>query len=577
MKHIRPYLGLVFFFVLYLWNFPIVWKSPEQLGRFDWDLYTFHVEFLRKSYLEFNTFPLWNPYYGAGFPVWENPSSKLGSFTHLFALFLPSVDALKLSFLFYFALAGILNYQSFRLYNQSKQLTPILFVCLFQFSGFFFQKFYAGHLNQIQGLFLPAFVFYFLTYLKENRNWILIPILLVAYILLSEGAIYTITQIAFLVIFLAGREVFLSDRKKETIYHFFSLSLILLVVLSFKWIPMFLLVHKVGRHFVPDQFPLNLSDLYSIFFGSSQHPLLSQALSQMQYRYWEYGNYLGQIPFYLSPLLLFTKRKMDSVLGLLGLVVWIMIGKTSSLSPVTILENLPIYSLERVYPRWSLSVVFLFVWCLVMGIQTITDKTPKKYERHLSISLLILLFLHTLDVRKMNTKYLDEIFVLLPPTLNISNQESYPITVGTVPDYGSDSRMLPALQANLSINDIYENLTFSFANQTIDSPEYHGEFFLYPSYKKIKPVHWKPDTFHLEKLPAGQILMINQKFHPGFITNVPELKTCSLNGYLAIMVTKSIHQIQISYSPFASFSFYGKNEFVCETLKKPSSTEKNIL
>lgn len=553
MKHIRPIFGLLFFFVLYLWNFPVIFQSNELLGRFDWDLYTFHVEFLRKSFVEFGSFPFWNPYYGAGFPVFENPSSKVGSFTHLFAIFVSGLTALKLSFVFYFVFTGILNYHSFLLYNKISHLTSILFVCLFQFSGYFFQKLYAGHMNQIQGLFLPAFLFYFL-YLIQNKNkWIFSLTILIAYIMLSEGAIYTITQVAFLLVFLSGREIFISDQKRKSISRFFFLVVCILFVLSFKWVPMFLFVHQVGRYFVPDQFPLSLSDLYPIFFGSSQHPLLSQSLSQMQYRFWEYGNYIGQIPFYAFPLLLFTKRRFYFLLGLMGITIWIMLGKTSILSPANLLEQLPIYSQERVYPRWSLSVVFLYVWCLVVCIDTILEMVRPKFKTYVSISLFILLFLHTLDVRKMNTKYLDEIFILKPPTLSIENKESYPITVSSLPDYGSDSRMVPAIRNNLSTNDIYENLTFLFANKTMDTKDYHGEFYLYPSFEKVQPIQWKPDSFQFAVLPKGQILVINQKFHPGFVTNLLEVTPCSWNGYLAVSIESQIQSLQVKYSIKKSF------------------------
>jgi len=560
MKHIRPILGLVFFFVLYLWNFPIVFESNELLGRFDWDLYTFHVEFLRKSFLDFGSFPLWNPYYGAGFPVWENPSSKLGSFTHLLTILFPSLIALKFSFVLYFVLAAGFNYHSFQLYNKSSKLITILFVCFFQFSGYFFQKFYAGHMNQIQGLFLPAFIFYFLYTIQNKSKWIVFLVILIAYILLSEGAIYTITQITFLLFFLSGWEIYHSTNPKETFIRFLKIVILVLIVLSFKWIPMFLFVHHVGRYFVPDLFPLSISDLYPIFFGTSQHPLLSQSLSQMQYRYWEYGNYLGQIPFYLIPLLFFTKRRYYFVLGLLGITIWIMLGKTSVFSPAGLLEQLPIYSQERVYPRWSLSVVFLYGWSLVMCFDTILEMIRPKFKSYVSISLLLLLFLHTLDVRKMNTKYLNEIFILQPPSESIHNEESYPITISSIPDYGSDSRMLQALRANVSINDIYENLTFYFSNETIDSRNYHGEFFLSPSLQSVKPTNWKPDSFTFGPLPKGQILVINQKFHPGFTVTNTENKTCSWNGYLAVPIQTHSESLKIEYSLLNSFRLYNANK-----------------
>lgn len=567
MKHIRPIFGLLLFFVLYLWNFPIVFETNDLLGRFDWDLYSFHVEFLRKSYLEFGSFPLWNPYYGAGFPVWENPSSKIGSFTHLFALFLPSITALKISFIFYFALSGILNFHSFQLYNRSSQLTSIVFVCLFQFSGYFFQKFYAGHMNQIQGLFLPAFIFYFLYFLRTNGKWILFFPILIAYILLSEGSIYTITQISFLLVGLSLWEIYNSEDKKRACFRFVWISFFILLVLSFKWIPMFLFVHQVGRYFVPDQFPLQFSDLYSIFFGSSQHPLLSQSLAKMQYRYWEYGNYLGQVPLYLFPMLAFTKRKLWFVLIFFVFTIWIMIGKGYGLSPVNLLEQIPIYSLERVYPRWSLSVVFLYVWCLAEVIQTFSEKFKVNYRVYFYCMVLILLTYHTLDVRKMNTKFLHEIFVLTTPTIDIQNKEPYPITVNAVPDYGSDSKMFPAIRRNLSINDIYENLTFYFSNQSMESKDYHGEFYLYPSFQTIKPVKWKPDQYSFGSIPKGQILVINQKYHPGFVTNIPDVTPCSWNGYLAVQVDREMSSLVVEYSLVKAIRSNAKMESNCNVTK----------
>lgn len=563
MKHIRPVIGLLFFFVLYLWNFPVVFESNLLLGKFDWDLYTFHIEFLRKSYLEFGSFPLWNPYYGAGFPVWENPSSKFGSFTHLFALFVPSITALKISFVFYFVLAGLLNHHSYQIYNKSSNLTSILFVCLFQFSGYFFQKFYAGHMNQIHGLFLPALIFYFLYSIQNQKKIIVGFIIFITYTLLSEGAIYTITQVTFLIFFLSGREIFLSNQKKKSIFQFLLISCLVLVVLSFKWLPMVLFVFQVGRYFVPDQFPLQLSDFYPIFFGSSQHPLLSQSISQMQYRYWEYGNYLGQLPLYLLPILVFTKRKLWFVLILFIFTIWIMIGKGNWINPVTFLEQIPIYSLERVYPRWSLSVVFLYVWCLAEVIQKFSEAFKEKYKIYFFGMVLILLTYHTLDVRKMNTKFLHEIFVLKPPTLDIQNKETYPITVNSVPDYGSDSRMFPAITANLSINDIYENLTFYFSNQPFDSKDYHGEFYLYPSYQSIQPIEWKPDQFTFGPLPKSKILVFNQKFHPGFVTNLPDVTLCSWNGYLAVELKKETSSLVVEYSVIKAARSNIKKESRC--------------
>ncbi|WP_342353452.1 hypothetical protein [Leptospira brenneri] len=516
-------------------------------------MYSFHVEFLRKSFLEFGTFPLWNPYYGAGFPVWENPTSKVGSFTHLFVLFFPTLTALKVSFLFYFVLSGFLNLHSFRLYTKSKDLASLIFVFTFQFSGFVFQKLYAGHLNQIPALFLPALVFYILYFIKNGNWWIGILTTMITYILLSEGSIYPLTQTAFLLFFLVIREIHLSDSKKIAIKRLIKLSFFVLGILSFKWIPMFQFVHSVGRYFVGDEYPLSGRDFYYIFFGSSQHPLLAQPFAPMQYRYWEYGNYLGQLPFFISPLLLFVRKKMLSVFLLLVLVLLVMAGNFSLYSPAALLEGLPIYSWERVYPRWSLSVVFLFSWCLAVGFQNLWTLVPSRFYKILGIITVLCLVFHTQDTKRMNTKFLSEIFILPLPAVDIKNPNIYPITVSTVPDYGSDSRMLPALKANLSTNDIYENLTFYFTNKTVKEKDYHGEFYLLSTKKTFIPKVWNPDHSEFGPLPKGETLIINQKFHSAFTTSIPGLEPCSYHGYLAVYTKENITNVAINYSLYRSF------------------------
>ncbi|EMY70805.1 hypothetical protein [Leptospira vanthielii] len=555
MKRIRPFALLLLFFLFYLWNTKDLFLNDNLYGRFDWDMYSFHVEFLRKSFLEFGTiFPLWNPYYGAGFPVWENPTSKMASFTHLFVLFFPTLTALKISFLFYFILSGILNFHSFRIYTKSNVLASILFTLIFQFSGFVFQKFYAGHLNQIPGLFLPALVFYILSFTKKQNGAVAILIVTITYILLSEGSIYPLSQTAFLVFFLGIREVYLSDSPRNSIWRLAKLSLFVLGILAVKWFPMYQFIHSAGRYFVADQFSLDWKDYYPIFFGSSQHPLLAQSLSQMQYRYWEYGNYLGQVPLLLSPLLLLNKKKMVSVLFLLVLVLWLMAGNTSTYSPAAILEHLPIYSLERVYPRWSLSAVFLYIWCLAVGFQNLGNLVPKKFHKGFGIVTILCLLLHAQDTRRMNTKFLSEIFILPLPKVSIQNQNHYPITVPTVPNYGSDSKMLPALKANLSTNDIYENITFYFTNQTIGDKDYKGEFYLLSTKQEYVPKTWKPDHVEFDFLKKGETLVFNQKYHPAFTTSVSGLEPCSFNGYLAVLPTEDQKNISIEYSLYRSLT-----------------------
>jgi hypothetical protein len=542
----------IFFLIIYLsyfgFSFIDIFKSENLYGRFDWDVYTFHVEYLRKSYLEFNKIlPLWNPYYGGGFPTWENPSSKLLSITHLFSLIFPSVIALKISFLFYFFLSAILNFHSYIKYTNNSYFSSLIFICLIQFSGYLFQKIFAGHLNQIQIVFLPSLIFYSLSFIRDRSNISAFYVLFISYILLFEGSIYPITQAIFLFFILSIRELIISNSPKKIILNTIILGSIVLPILSFKIIPMFTFVDTYGRFFKPDLYTLNIQDYYSIFLGSSQHPLYSRSITDMQYFYWEYGNYISILPFLLSPLLFFYKNN-KVLIGLLSVVLMIMAGNFGPYSPAHFLEKLPIFSQERVYPRWSFSALFLYSWIISSSFENLSNSLSKKSSNRLKIFLLLILCFHVYDLRKKNTKFLNEIFVLEIPNSQEINSKPYPITIPSMPNYGSDSQMLPALINNYSTQIIYENILFNLNIKNTTDSDYCGEFYKSSKCSETSPSKWEIDSFEFENLKANEILILNQKYYPAFTTSINDLETCSYNGHLAFVSKKDLDKFRIYYS-----------------------------
>jgi hypothetical protein len=150
-----------------------------------------------------------------------------------------------------------------------------------------------------------------------------------------------------------------------------------MVILSSKILAVLSFVNYYGRFFKPDLYNLNLNDYFVIFFGSSQHPLLSRSISNMQYFYWEYGNYIGLLPLFLFPISIYNKK--DYILnGLFIIILLIMAGNFNIYSPANLLEQIPIYSLERVYPRWSFSAVFLYSWIISSSFEKLTLSISKK-------------------------------------------------------------------------------------------------------------------------------------------------------------------------------------------------------
>lgn len=564
--HWKSVFCLFLIFVFYLSNTWSWFNDNSLLGGFDWDQHLFYTEFLRKSYVEFHSVFFWNPYYGSGFPVLENPNSKIFSPTHILALFFPSLLALKLSFLFYFFLSGFLNYFSLLKFERTNHWITILFIVFFQFSGFFFQRIYVGHMNLIPALFLPSFCLLFLLYIKESKRIYIFLFTFVSYILLTEGTIYILTQGVFILFFLSFSEFLKSEKKWKFSKRIFVIVSISLVLTSFKWLPSLFFILSNGRHFVPDVNSLEFLDYISIFFGNSQHPILSKSISKMQYNYWEYGNYIGFYPLPLLFVLPFVKIQRKLVFGLSLFCLVLMAGNFSHLSPAYFLEKLPIYSMERVYARWSVSVLFLFFWFLCVNLQQfliLIESKSDRIKRVIYALFFLILSAFVYDTKKMNTKYAPEIFRYKVPKLE-KNEKLFPVTIETNPKYGPDSSMYPALLGNYTVLDSYENLNFYFLGISRDQKDYKGEFWMIPNHITVNPIKWTPDTWTFSNIKHKQILILNQKFHPNFFVDDTDLIVCEWNGFLAVQAKKDVPRFALSYSIFRSFLPFQKTKRECE-------------
>ncbi|MCZ8343781.1 MAG: hypothetical protein O9301_12155 [Leptospira sp.] len=567
----RGYYFLILLFLYYLLPFASLFQDSTKLGGYDWDQHLFYLEFLRKSHLEYDTIPFWNPYYGGGFPVFENPSSKVLSLTHLLTHFFDSLTSLKLIFIFYFLSSGILNYFCISKLEKNKPIFSILFVIIFHFSGFFFQRLYVGHANLFPAFFLPTFCLSFLLFVKSLQKKYAMIWISVIYILLSEGAIYILTQGLFLVSFLA---IPILIKKKNLKITFLNLAVLFFLtgcITYIKWAPSFFFIQEYGRYFKPDLFTLQPFDYYNLFIGSSQHPVLSKSIHQMQYNYWEYGNYIGFVPFFLLVCLPYWKLKRRSTLVLAIVTLLLMAGNFGLFSPIYFLEQLPIYSMERVHPRWSVSFVFLFSWFLSTNLQktnTILKKLYPKLQIFFAYFILILIAVHSYDTKKINTKYVKEIFQNQFPEIT-KNPSNIPTTLSNPPSYGADSEMYPALVQNYSSLSFYENLNLYFRTNSPSDKDYLGEFWLFPDKVDVTPIFWSPDRVGFAKISKEKLLIFNQKYYRAFTSSNSNLIVCSWNGFLAVYSLTDTDDFEIFLDPFKSLFPFGIQTISCPSLRLP--------
>lgn len=524
----------------------------EELGRNDWDLHFFYLESLRKPVADFFQIPFWNPYYTGGMPVLENPQIKFFSPSFILSIFFGSIAALKISVILYY-LAGAFGAVYFFKNTLRMNFSGALFSSiLFLFCGWHLQHVYPGHGNFFSTPVIVWTAAFLVQYLKKKRVLHLFLFSSSVSLLLSEGNIHIFLYI-YLIISLSFIYCLFEDR--QAAYRICIAALTGLFFSSYRLIPEMEFLFRNGVFYHPaDKNFLVPSDLWKIFTASSQHPEFSLHFQNQEYRWWEYGNYIGTLPFLIFiPLSLFLKRKDIPLIFLSVFTALYSLGNFHFLSPANIIGHLPGFSNMRCHSRWTLFTVFFFSILLGILITRMQIWTFGKIRngwkgkiRHLPY-LAALFFCAILynDLNRKNAKNISGIFNIPFSEMNVQKKEFH--TVRNMKSYGANSSMLPSILSGVSVKEGYETLNRSTNQKTVDDTDYRGEYYLGGN-GDAKLVSRTPSRLYFSaSLSEKNTLYLNMNYSRHWKTD-GDLKISDDQGLLKIELPAGVYQFELYYS-----------------------------
>lgn len=530
--------------------------SPEwwntDLGGFDWDQHFFYLESTRKPIIDFKQFPFWNPYYAGGIPILENPQIKFFAPTNLFSFFMGSVKGLKISILFYH-LAGVLGcIHLFRNVLKFRTLPTLLSSILFLFCGWHSQQIFPGHSQFFSTPLLPFIAGFLVRFNTERKFKDCFSASLFMTILLSEGNIYIFL---YLNLFLSLLVVYYFLTKETRFIAFNILKFLFLTFLlsSYRLFPEMDYFFHYGAFYKADTLSLNIFNAWDIFTNASQHPFLAVPIAGQEYRWWEYGNYIGVLPFLIFVSLIgFTKKNELPFLILLVLSLLLMLGNFHTFSPANLLSHIPGFSNIRCYARWSIVFVFIFSVLIGINLNRFIDKMffYPNFQRSDSIKALFYTFLSAIciyfytDISKKNGKNFKNIFIYSNVIVSENTQNFE--TRNSFPSYGADSSLLTGIFQNKSTRDAYENLLSNRNLPAAGDKNYRGEFFL-TSGDVIKQTYWSPGElhFHTNVSKPGK-LIINQNYNEQWkASSGHDIK--NINGLIGVELLQGENNIVLYY------------------------------
>lgn len=338
---------LLFFLLAVYYTLPFLLKI-NYLGVRDWDLFTTIAAVPVGSLLEYGQFPFWNPYLGGGNILFHHPEVLVLSPFMLLYLVFGAVVGLKLQVMLCYFIGF---WGSFKLFQRLgiSSVGAFLSVIIYFGSVHFALHFAEGHMPFTHFCFLPWFI-YFLLKSDLNKRNILYAAISLTLMILGNGAavpfLYTVT--------FAGLYFFITAVEKKQFTRFFNFCIATVLAVFFsavKFLPM--VIYLWQNRWVGNQDEsIPLSALGSVFFGFNQS-LFVKNFSEQFWNWHEYGAYLSPLAVGLILFLLWKHARRHIVWGILLIIFLLLgLGDLGSLSPWTLLSNLPGYSSIRCSGRF---------------------------------------------------------------------------------------------------------------------------------------------------------------------------------------------------------------------------------
>lgn len=564
---------LIFFFLLVALFFLLpIFKNLNNWGIWDWDIETFWYAVPRYTILKYYQFPLWNPYFCGGAPLFANPQSVLLSPFFLIILALGEVQGIKIIVLLHLVIGMLGVYSLARNYRLDKA-AAILSSFIYMLSTMYSLPFITGATSFMFMAYIPwVFLYYLKSFVKFK--YILVSTLFLVLMLFGGGIqLFVIT-----LTFLAGYSFLEIILKKQSLIKtgkVFAIMLFFTFTLgAVKLIPAIEFISQNSRK-LADYSGYSLNSLKYSLFNHDQSITAENKLPFRAFGFFdgisygmnENGMYIGILPFllFLLGFVVYFKHYLPLALSFI-IFLWLSFGNRV---PVRILRiwgairKFPLYNSMRVAQRFHFVFMLILVIFVGLGFQLISKFIQQKIKNKTltEIIILFIVFFVYIDLLAVNYPILQTAFPISPIILPKSDN-FYQIWRNPKYDknsfssfesswFRSRSSMYPTMLANIGTICCYEAINVPRNAIPKDDAKYQGEVYLKDTGGNALFTYWSPNKMvvSVDTITNGY-LVINQNYYPGWkIKSKSKKQIESVDKLLAVKVSPSDKVIEFSYLP----------------------------
>ena len=531
--------GLVAVAFALAFSYPVLGHLSEAGFRRDWDLLrqldwaAFH------SVTHFHQLPLWNPYKCGGMPLLANPHSRIVTPFFLLHLFLGPNVGLNLEVPLHLAIAWSGGYVLGRILGLGPRAAA-LSASVFPGSSWFYLHMAVGQVVYLPSLYLPwiAALTWF-AIVRERLFFAGLAGALVA-LTLGEGGVYPAPQ-ALLLVTLVALTVAISRRSFWPVVILLALGGFALGLAAIKLLPMEMLLRSHPR-------PVRIVEsnppgaLWTALFSAQQAAF---ARGPGRWGFHEWGAYVGGLAGGLAVLGVVTspRRALPWLVASLVFLSLVLGQNLGPWSPWSLLHHLPIFSSERVTPRFLIPCTLTLGVAAAIGVEWL----ERRLGRVGTIVATVLVGAVVVDLWAVGPAE------LRPMVEGRERSLSFSPTFRQSGDITAFLHMLPLSKANMGAVRCYEYVDFPSPVIGADQPGYRGEEYLVGR-GSIRQLEWTPNalTYQVE-VATPTVLVVNQNYDPGWRLADGGGEVVSENGLLAVRVPAGASRVKLVYRgrPFA--------------------------
>ncbi len=558
-----------------------VFSNFNNWGIQDWDQHMFYQAAPRSIVLDYGQFPLWNPFYTGGMPLFANPQSTFFSPVWLLVLGWGPVWGLKIEIWLHLVIGLMGAYLVARHYRLGIS-AAILAAAVFMFSSMYSLSLAVGMTTFVTIAFVPWLILFFLKAFADIRYaWVAGLVCVLMYF--GGGLFPLINTLTFIAVF-SGLSVLLAETKLvPTVKVLAVIVLVMLGLGAIKFLPSLELIRQFPRP-ESDYSGYSLSSLaYSLFSrDQSLTAVLNMPMEKpglltgISYALDENGMYIGVIPFalFLTGAVVYFCRFKVWILTL-AVFIWLAFGNRVPLSLWQAMRHLPLYSDLRVAQRFRFVFLLAIALLVALGFQAVRDylasiTSRRRLAQAAPVAFVVLIIA---DLIIVSSAPLAEAFQIPPqaapareafhqiwelPRYNKDGVFAEPADKVTDVNeayrrdmYNSWSALYPSLLANEGTVHAYEAFFVPRKAVSRGSGRYRGEAYLEETAGTATYRIWSPNRLVIDINPAGAgHLVINQNYHTGWhVGGYPKRRVEEVDGLLAVKVTPKDTEVELYYLP----------------------------